>query len=234
MMAGGEEAQAKAKSIYDTVPVDQQEVARVLAINPSLTPAAAAAAINPILAPYSLGFTITETDIDIFRSQRYVNYFLNSRSSVAQLETVEIAHPAFSKTYRIVRNAAAGITATLETGGTAIFEYYPLKLVPQHARDDLDHSISVTFGDLGEVLPIELDRVMNYPQGLQIKPTVKYRIYRSDDLSAPLYGPLLLEVEAFTFNKEGSTFEAKAPSVNLTRTGEVYSLTRFPALKGFL
>lgn len=231
-MLGGAAAQEKASQITSSVPPATVEALRVIAANPTLTPAAAAAAINPYLAPYSI--TVNYLDVDIYRSQRYVNYFLNSKTSVAQLETVEISHPAFSKTYRIVRNAAAGLTATLENGSTAEFEYYPMKLSPQHARDDLDHSISVTFGDLGEVLPLELDRVMNYPAGMTIKPVVKYRVYRSDDLTSPLYGPLVLEVEAFTFNKEGSTFEAKAPSINLTRTGEVYSLTRFPALKGFL
>lgn len=233
MMMGAADAQAKASDIQEKVPPATLESLRTIAKNPSLTPATAAAQINAILPPYT-ATRVTQEDIDIFRSQRYVNYFLNSRSSVVQLETVEISHPAFSKTYHIVRNASKGITATLETGNTAVFEYYPLKLVPQHARDDLDHSISITFGDLGEVLPLELDRVMNMAGGLQIKPTVKYRVYRSDDLTAPLYGPLKLEVEAFTFNKEGSTFEAKAPAVNLTRTGEVYSLVRFPALRGFL
>lgn len=165
---------------------------------------------------------------------RYSDYFLNSRSSVVQLELIEISHPGFTQTYRAVRNAVKGVTVTLETGGTAFFEYYPLKIVPQSSRDDLDHSISLTFGDLGEILPKELDAVMKYPKGQDIKPTVKYRVYRSDDLSSPLYGPLLLEVEAFTFDKQGATFEAKAPSINLTRTGEIYSLTRFPALRGFL
>lgn len=231
-MMGGKQAQDKATQIEATVPPATVEALRVLAADPSLTPAEAADEINVILAPYDI--VVDQVDVDIYRSQRYVNYFLNSKSSVAQLETVEISHPAFSKVYRIVRNSAAGLDAILENGASAHFDYYPIKLVPQHARDDLDHSISVTFGDLGEILPLELDRVMNYPAGMSTKPVVKYRVYRSDDLSSPLYGPLILEVEAFTFNKEGSTFEAKAPSINLTRTGELYSLTRFPGLRGFL
>lgn len=231
-MLGGAQAQEVATEIQSTVPAQTVDQLRVIAANPTLTAQESADQINPILAPYLI--TVTATDVDIYRSQRYVNYFLNSRSSVIQLETIEISHPAFSKTYRVVRNAAAGIDAILENGAAAHFEYYPIKLVPQHARNDLDHSITVTFGDLGEVIPLELDRVMNYPNGNKIKPTVRYRVYRSDDLTSPLYGPLRLEVEAFTFSKEGASFEAKAPSVNATRTGEVYSLVRFPGLRGFL
>ena len=165
----------------------------------------------------------------------YSQFFLNSRSSVVQLDLIEISHPDFSQTYRIVRNNTSGVTVTLETGATAIFVYYPMKISPQHARDDLDHGLSLTFGDLGEILPLEMDLVMKGTNGgLKTKPIIKYRVYRSDDLTAPLYGPLKLEVEAFTFDKKGCTFEAKAPSVNLTRTGETYSLVRFPMLRGFL
>lgn len=202
--------------------------------DPTLTVTEKSTLVNELLVEHGYSPVITPDDINVYLSKRYAEYFLNSRSSVVQLELVEISHPGFTQTYRVVRNAVKGITVTLETGGTAFFEYYPMKIVPQSARADLDHSISLTFGDLGEVLPLELDAVMRYPSGLDIKPTVKYRVYRSDDLSSPLYGPLTLEVEAFTFNRQGSTFEAKAPSVNLTRTGEIYSLTRFPALRGFL
>lgn len=228
MMGGAE----KADEIEKQVPPATLEELRTVAANPSMDLVEARNAVNLILAPYSI--VVTADEVGIYRDMRYAGYFLNSRSSVVQLETLEISHPNFSQVYRIVRNATAGLTATIETGGTAFFEYYPVKIVPHYARDDLDHSISITFGDLGEILPKEMDLVMKAPGGLATKPTVKYRVYRSDDLSAPLYGPLRLEVEAFTFDKEGSTFDAKAPSINVTRTGEVYSMSRFPALRGFL
>lgn len=221
-----------AQQLGSTVPAAELDALRVIAADPTLTYVDAAAAVNDVLVEY--GIVITDKDIEVYRDIRYNEYFLNSKTSVVQLDTITISHSAFSKTYRIVRNATQGITAKTEAGVNQDFEYYPIKLVPHHARDDLDHSISITFGDLGEILPLELDRVMNAPGGMEEKPVVKYRVYRSDDLSAPLYGPLILEVDSFTFDKYGSTFEAKAPSINLNRTGEVYSITRFPGLRGFL
>lgn len=211
-----------------------REPALAVLNNPLLTLAEKASQVNAILSANGYSPVVTDLDVDAYLSRRYSEYFLNSRSSVVQLECIEISHPGFTKTYRLVRNAVKGVTVTLETGGTAFFEYYPMKLLPQSAKSDLDHSISLTFGDLGEVLPQELDAVMNYPKGMDIKPIVRYRVYRSDDLSSPIYGPLRLEVDSFTFNKTGSAFEAKAASLNLTSTGEIYSLTRFPALRGFL
>lgn len=164
---------------------------------------------------------------------RYTEFFLNSKSSVVQLETLEISHPNFTKTYRVVRNAVEGITATLENGNSATFDYYPLQIENAGVRDDLDQSIKINLGDLGEVLPKELDEVSSN-DGFGIKPVVIYRTYRSDDLTRPLFGPVTLEVSTFAFNREGSTFEAKAPSLNINKTGEIYSLDRFPMLRGFL
>ena len=212
-----------------------QAQAQVVALNPLLTAAQAATQIqNLISANGYTGEAVTPEGVDLWRSQRYVEYFLNSRSSVAQLETFELTHPGFSKTYRIVRNAVKGVTVKLETGGTAFFAYYPAKVSPQTARDDLDYAITINLGDLGEEFPIELDNVMKYPKGPEIKPTLIYRVYRSDDLNQPMFGPLVLEVAGLAFTKEGVAFEARAPNINATSTGEIYSLSRFPALRGFL
>lgn len=163
----------------------------------------------------------------------YTEYFLNSKSSVVQLELIEIAHPSFTKTYRIVRNATAGITVTLETSEVAAFDYYPAKIKGLGTRENLDFGLSMELGDLGEIIPKELDEV-DADESFQTKPTVVYRTYRSDDLTKPLFGPLVLEITTFNFKREGSSFEAKAPSLNVNTTGELYTFARFPMLRGFL
>lgn len=163
----------------------------------------------------------------------YAEYFLNSASTVIQFDLLEISHPNFTQVYRVVRNAADGLTVTLENDEEVFFRYYPLGVKPISNSDDLEQRLQVQLGDLGEVLPRELDAVSS-ANGFKTKPTVIYRTYRSDDLSAPLLGPLYLEVTEFNFTREGSAFEAKAPSLNINRTGEVYKLARFPMLRGFI
>lgn len=164
----------------------------------------------------------------------YSTYFLNSKSSIVQLELLEVSHPNFTQTYRLVRNAINGVTVTLEDASVRTFNYYPLRIESLGTRDNLDFGIKIDFGDLGEVLPLELDAVAGATNGYQTKPKVRYWTYRSDDLAKPLYGPLVLEVTNFSFNREGASFEAKAPSLNLNRTGEIYKIDRFPMLRGFL
>ena len=163
----------------------------------------------------------------------YTEFFLNSNSSVVQLELLEISHSLFSKVYRIVRNAVNGVTVTHETSVAYEYSYYPTKIESKGVRDDLDNAIQITVGDLGMVIPNELDLV-SAGNGYSEKPKCTYRTYKSNNLAGPLFGPLKLEIDAFAFNKEGATFLARAPSLNVNKTGELYLLERFPMLRGFL
>lgn len=164
----------------------------------------------------------------------YSEFFLGSSSHVVQLELIDITHPNFTRPYYCVRNALSGVTVTLEGAlGTRAYEYYPMRVRSLGARNDLDAGFQIDVGDLGTVLPLEMD-ALTAVDGFATRPTVVYRTYRSDDLTAPLFGPLTLEVVSFSFTEEGATFEAKAPMVNNNRTGELYKLDRFPMLRGFL
>ncbi len=164
----------------------------------------------------------------------YSEYFLNSRSTIVQLDLMEVSHPNFTKSYRIVRNAPKGITVNLSDAEPNIsFTYYPVKVESLGARDDLDAAIRVNIGDLGEVVPAEIDAVAE-AGGFMTKPTVRYWTFRSDQLAAPIYGPLHLEVPSISFAEEGASFEARAPALNSSKTGERQTLDRFPPQRGFL
>ncbi len=161
-------------------------------------------------------------------------FFLNSKASVVRLQLLEISHPAFSQTYYLVRNATNGITVDHEDASSHEYIYMPMSITRSGPTDDLDDWLNITLGDLGEVVPTELAAVRAAPDGLKTLPVVKYREYRSDDLSAPITGPLLMEVKNFNFTVEGATFEARNPQINYSKTGERMTPARFPMLKGLL
>jgi hypothetical protein len=164
---------------------------------------------------------------------QYTEFFLGANSKVVQLETLEISHPNLSHTYWIVRNARSGVTAILENGVPQAFEFYPVKISAMGQRDDLDQGFNITIGDVGEILPQELDSIAA-ADGFNIKPIVKYRTWRSDYTTRPLFGPLNLEIQRITTSKDGATFQAMAPQLNSSKTGELYKLDRFPMLRGLL
>lgn len=170
---------------------------------------------------------------DLVSLRHQAAFYLTSQSHIVQLELLEFSHPNFTKTYRIVRNAVAGVTAKMEDGSLATFDYYPLRITQSATKDNLDNSLKIDFGDLGGVLPQELDAIAQ-ADGFLIKPTMKYWCFRSDDLQRPLLGPVIFEVENIAFTQDGASFEAKAPSLNINKTGENYNLSRFPMLRGFI
>lgn len=163
----------------------------------------------------------------------YAQFFLSSARSVAQLELLEISHPSFSQVYRVVRNNFDGVTVKHEDGLNYVYTYYPLRITRSGVTDDLDSTLQIDLGDLGDIIATEADNVRAAGTFLT-KPTVKLRIYRSDDLNVPLYGPFTYEANNFAMTREGVSFTAQAPSLNVVVTGEFYTLTRFPMLRGVL
>lgn len=163
----------------------------------------------------------------------YTEFFLATPSAVVMLDLIDISHPSFTQPYYTVRNAARGVTVVLETDVAREYQFYPLKVEPLGFRDNLDQGFSITVGDTGDTLPTELDRIFA-DDAFDVYPTFVYRAYRSDDLTQPLYGPVNLVIEKMTMTEDGAVFEAKAPSLNDGRTGELYRMDRFPMMRGLL
>ncbi len=162
------------------------------------------------------------------------DFFFKSTRAVVQLDTLEFSHPSFSQTFYKVRNARNGLIAKLSaSGNTQLFDFLPMQIKNLGARNDLDAGLQIVMGDLGEELPKQFDRIEK-DDTWHIKPTVKYRVYRSDNLSAPLVGPYTFEIKSISFNRNGVSFEARAPGLNYSTTGELYKIDRFPMLRGAL
>jgi hypothetical protein len=166
----------------------------------------------------------------------FEDFFLARKSNSVRVDLLEITHPSFSKVYRIVRNVVTGVTVNLpapdnEVG--AVFDFYPVKLERAGLDGSMDSTINLTFGDLTDIIPEEIARV-RAADTFSIAPKVRYWVYRSDDYTQALLGPLNFEITALPYTREGFAAAAQAPTININGTGEVYALERFPMLRGFL
>lgn len=158
----------------------------------------------------------------------FSEFALGSAPSVVRLDTIEISHPDFSQTYRLVRNAPAGITADGDD-----YEYCDMHVLPIASTDDLVQALSITLGDVGDIIATEIKAVWA-ANGMNTRPALTYRAFRSDDLDAPIAGTeRVLEIASVTTTREGAAFEAQAPELNANRTGELYTVEDFPMLRGF-
>lgn len=166
-----------------------------------------------------------------------IQFFLNGKKDHAELETVEIYHPDFSKTYRFVRNHMEGITAQIQDmNGDNIyveFEYRPIVFDILGFKDDLDQQLNISLGTLGEILPMELKR-LKANNGFLTKPNIIYRTYSSGNLDYIMQGPIDLFAVEFLSREEGTAINAQAENISAARTGEIFDLNRFFMLRGFI
>jgi hypothetical protein len=147
---------------------------------------------------------------------------------------VELSHPDFTQTYRLVRNAVNGVSVTHEgPAGPFDYIYMPMTVKTLGTSNDMDQSLEVTFGDLGTVLPRELEAIED-ANGMETKPTLVYRTYSSDDLTQPLFGPATLEIDGLTFDKRTAVLKARARAFNFSRSGTAYRQERFPMIEGMV
>lgn len=164
----------------------------------------------------------------------YSAYYLASPPTAVELELLEISHHRFSKTYRIVSNSTEDVIVTHE-GGAGPFTYsgsIPLQIRRLGTQNDLDQALRIDLGDLGSVLPLEIDAVLTANEMLT-KPVLKYRTYDHRNLTVPLSGPSIHEITSVNFNKTGASFEAASPKLNVTRTGKLYEVPKFPMMVAF-
>jgi hypothetical protein len=159
-------------------------------------------------------------------------FILASKLSVVRIDTLEISHPSFSQTYRLAATVPLGATSIEAMSET--WEFCPMRVLPIASTDDLVQALTVTLGDVGEIIATEIEAVWD-ANGLNTRPTLTYRAFRSDDLTVPITGSeRVLEIESVTATREGASFEARAPELNSNRTGVLYDLEVFPPLRGFL
>lgn len=159
-------------------------------------------------------------------------YHLNSAPSVVLIQCIEIKHSLWPSPLRYVMNHGDGVTVRHEDGVSAFYEYMPLDLKRGNTSDNLDQKLTITVGDLGEVVPQLLKRVR--AAKTEECPEVIFRQYFSTNLNSPIEVVSQMYVTNSSRDMQGSTFEAGAQKLNVVGTGERYTVEMFPSLRGFM
>lgn len=110
------------------------------------------------------------------------DFFFSAAPSVVRYQLIELSHPNFTQTYRLVRNATEGVYVKHEGSSVPTFyTYMPMRIDEIGSDNSLDQSMDVTFGDLGSILPFEIDLISN-ANSMGTKPVLTYREARSDEM----------------------------------------------------
>ncbi|OUM78792.1 hypothetical protein AST19_17830, partial [Acinetobacter baumannii] len=83
----------------------------------------------------------------------YAKFFFNRKVDVYQLECIELSHPSFMNTYRIVRNDDRGVYVQHKEGsGQVYYEFLPASIQRSGMLGDLDQTLTVSISGLGDVM----------------------------------------------------------------------------------
>ncbi|CAM3969845.1 hypothetical protein PSAR109036_01805 [Psychrobacter arenosus] len=163
---------------------------------------------------------------------------LDSRPSIALLETIEAKHSAWGTSLRIATNHADGFEARNELGQFTQYQFAPLIINKGSVSDDLDQSLNITLGDLGEILPPLIKQIRDADSDEM--PSVTYRAYAYDVASMSLAKETPIDiiknlpVQTMSRDHQGTTFEAKTESKNAVVVGRTFNPNDYQDLKGLL
>lgn len=159
----------------------------------------------------------------------YTSFFLNSSSQVMKLECVEIDHPSFTKPFRFVKNNVNGLIVS-ENSKQVHYEYQPMSIQRSTVSNDLDQKLALTLADVDDQF-IQSVVAARLGEHWNVRPSLKWRLYRSDDLTRSMISLQTLQVADLSKDATGKcTFDAKAPELNNSKTGEIYNREKFKLL----
>ena len=167
--------------------------------------------------------------IDI--EQQLREFLASAPQTKYMIEVVSISHSSLTQTYHLWKEPASGAVVD-ENSNTLVVQSTNLNVALAGTPDNLDQkfNVSIDTTDADNVLRKELDRIaLNTTE----KIVLTYRAYLSDDLTEP-QAVQRLQVESITYTRGVASLSAVAPKLNVTRTGELYTFSRFPMLRGFL
>ena len=159
------------------------------------------------------------------------NFFLTDTSAVRKVDTIELNHPDWTVPFYFQNEwIDEDMIATNEDSVAVTYQYQLFEVDRGNVMADLDQGVSITFADYID----ELKNAINSADHMKAI-TLKHRMFRDDDLSSPLDFIQTLQVLKVNNDSNGVvTFEASAEQLNSVKTGDVYTLNKYPLLKGVI
>ena len=143
------------------------------------------------------------------------------------VETLELAHPNFTKTWFLVREPYP-FDATLETGAAVTFEALPFAVVLPAKSGEGQQDLGISIGNIDLVLIDELERANDDPT---TKISATYRAYVSSDPSAPAFVlPALALSEIIASETVARGTATRTDVINRPFPSVLYTIQLFPGL----
>ncbi|MFZ3193754.1 MAG: hypothetical protein WA154_11195 [Moraxellaceae bacterium] len=148
------------------------------------------------------------------------------------IQQVSISHSAMTQAYHLWTEPFAGTVSDELGAPLTVSGANNIAIKTPGSPDHLDQSFEITLSTVDSSNTFR-DEMALIPLDTTEQILVVYREYLSDDLTEPM-ATVQLQVETIAYNRGAAVITAVSPRLNLTRTGELYTLKRFPTLRGLL
>ena len=159
-------------------------------------------------------------------SDDYEFYLRNLPDDDRAYEVITLK-PSATESYSYVKDPL-GVTVTID-GDQVDCVGVNMLIERATTNDDLDEIFHITFSDADGELQESISEI---PIDDDYDPVVEYRVFMASDLTTEGFGPVNLIGGDISFSKGVATIEAKKESLVNNRCGELYTIERFPTLRG--
>ncbi len=158
-------------------------------------------------------------------------FLASAPQTIRAIATIQISHSAMTQTYYLWRETEDG-EVTLEDDSIVTMQPANIEIKLAGSQNNLDQTFSITLGlvDIEDQFRDELDLI---PIDTDEKIEIIYREYLSDDLTS-IQAQTTLQAEGVTYAFGAASISAVSRRLNITRTGERYTIKTVPMLRGFL
>lgn len=168
-------------------------------------------------------------------SQEYRRFLASAVFAEREFRTIEIHHTDFSETLRFVRDyedqtLTLEPTAPRNPSTAVLFTALSMNIKEPGETQDVDQVLKVDLGAIGNEVQDQIDQITTSETFTPIE--VIYRKYYSGDISEPV---LIIQLSASVLQFQGYSsvaFTAEDVDFSNARSGELYTLERFPTLQG--
>ena len=165
----------------------------------------------------------------------YARFLASAPQAQREFRTLEIFHPDFVELLRFVqdnvdRDLPIEAGAPRDASTTQTFTAIAMKIKEPTENDEATPQLKIMLGAVGDEVNDQINQITG--DGFLTPIQVIYRKYYSGDLSDPV---LVYELSAGNLEFKGYTevnFSAEDADFARKRSGELYTLERFPTLRG--
>lgn len=162
-------------------------------------------------------------------STRALRRAFNSAPNDEQIiETLELSHSMFSKTWYLASNSTAPTPYGLETGAQVLFQPLPFTVKLPNSDAQGGQTLSISLANAGREMVQEIEAAATKPDERIV---VVYRVYLLSDLSYPQNLPIRLSLDSIAMTDEAIQAQAgRSDVLNFKFPNKTYVAQQFPGL----